>query len=85
MHEALTEVEKVNFHNLVDLLTGAFGNAEPALMRASLNGRDVAVVVAIQDEGADGYRTDPVAVLVDRDVFRMLVPPDGAEIVSAAD
>lgn len=84
MHAALTEVEQVLFHEMVDLLAGLYSNARPALMRASLDGRDVAVVVALQHEDGDMVRADPVAVLVDEDLLGRLVPPDPVEIVSAA-
>lgn len=86
MHGELTELEKLAYTELSELLAGMFSNVRPALMRASLDGQDVGVVVAVHDEDAEGYtRADPVAVLVDRDLIERLLPPGPVEIVSAGD
>lgn len=84
MHAELTEVEKVHFAELTDLLAGQYSNAEPALIRASLHGRDVSVVASVQFEG-DQVHVAPVAVLVDPEMFEQLLPPGEPEIVHAAD
>lgn len=80
MHtDALTEVEQVHFHELADLLAGRYSNAWPALLRASLDGLDVAVVVAVKEVG-EHVDLDPVAVLVDAALFERLTPPGPVEI-----
>lgn len=77
------EVEKVCFHDLIDLLHLRYADAEPALMRAQLDGRDVAVIVAVVRENAEQISTTPLAVLVDGLLFEALTPPGDPEIVRA--
>lgn len=77
MISPLTAPEKADLDKLTDLLGGAFGDARPALVRAELDGREVAVVVAVlpSDEDRDDYILDPLAILVDDDLLARITPP----------
>lgn len=82
MYEALTETEGDLFDTLGGLIKGRYRDVEPALMRATLYGRDVAVVVGLHHEIDHGtVRADPVAVLVDADLIQRLTPPEPVEVV----
>jgi hypothetical protein len=75
MTHALTDRETDRFEQLIDLLADRFVNARPALLRTELDGREVAVVVAVTEDGED-FRLDPLAVLVDDELNARLTPPD---------
>jgi hypothetical protein len=77
MTHPLTAIETDGLDTLTDLLGGAFADARPALLRAELDGREVAVVVAVTQAADDGdYRLDPLAILVDDDLLARLTAPE---------
>jgi hypothetical protein len=74
MTTPLTSPETTRFDTLIGLLGNHFTNARPALLRAELDGREVAVVVAVTEDGED-FVMDPLAVIVDDELNARLAPP----------
>lgn len=72
---ALTEAEINLFDALGAVMSGEYANARPAVVNTELDGRDVAVVVAVGQEDDGSYLLTPLAVLVDDDLRERLTPP----------
>lgn len=60
-----------------------YGEEDLRLMRASLDGDDVAVIVAFgeeggHEEGEEGHTVsaEPLAIIVNEEVFNRIVPPE---------
>lgn len=73
---ALTDADEDRFQQMVAACVGgAMGSLELSVVRSQLDGRDVAVVVVIEDVDGDNVRITPVAVLIDDDTFDRLRDP----------
>lgn len=73
----LTNQEQETYDRIV------YGEENLRLMRASIDGDDVAVIVSFTDdedvkEGEDGHRVsaEPLAILINEELFNRLTPPD---------
>lgn len=74
----LTEQESGWFDTLGAVVAGKAKNWEAALMRATLHGKDVAVIVAVNRVEEDDIGVRPMAILMDDEMFEALEPPEGA-------
>lgn len=72
--------ETETFDFLGALLSGGT-DYRPALLRSEMDGRDVAVVVAVDANGAE-VDMWPCAVLVDEALFARLKPSGDPEVIS---
>jgi len=75
MPRAITQEEKDNFRALT---SGEYTNF--GLVNTTLNGVETAVIVAINEETGDGeIRMDPLAILINEQIFEMLTDPTPLE------
>jgi hypothetical protein len=79
--DAITEMERDSFEALHEaFLAPIFDGPGPLLIRATLDGRDIAVVAALLGEGSaeDRVNVVPLAILINPDLMERVTPPDGA-------
>lgn len=75
---AISEDDKQTYETIVQLLEGAFFNADPALVSTTLtDGTPVTVIAAVatNDEGTDVISVEPLAILVTGPIMDRLAPP----------
>lgn len=66
--------EILRSHQLLALLDGKFSDVRPILLRAQINGGDVAVIVASMEDDDGNPVLEAVAVLVNETVMSILSP-----------
>jgi hypothetical protein len=73
--EPLTDEQAQVFH---DLTSGRFSNF--ALVSSALDGKPVAVIAAVHQVSDDEQFVEPLAILVDDDLFGRLTDPASVEV-----
>lgn len=76
--DALTDLEKDLFEALHEAaLAPVFGGPSPVVIRAKLDGQDVAVYAALLDENGERANIVPLAILITPSLMERITPPDG--------
>ena len=73
---AVSEADKQTYETIVQLLEGAFFNADPALVSTTLtDGTPVTVIAAVATDDNDLITVEPLAILVTGPIVDRLAPP----------
>ena len=73
---AVSEADKQTYETIVQLLEGAFFNADPALVSTTLtDGTPVTVIAAVATDDNDLITVEPLAILVTGPIMDRLAPP----------